>query len=186
MKAVNQIILINFVVYSLTFLLECNGFYLNNVLALFPISSSYFSGYQLITHLFAHANYTHLISNMFILFAVGYDVEKILGKSKFWNFYILSGLSSSGLYSIGSSHPIIGASGAIFSVVALSIVSNWSVDIRRWYLVIKNLFFLSLILLEFFYSIFLPQDDIGHLAHIFGSIFGIIYYLYLKKLGFSK
>lgn len=186
MKVVNQIILINFIIYSITYFLECNGIFLNNILALFPISSSYFSEYQLITHLFAHANLTHVVSNMFILFAVGDDVEKILGKSKFWRFYILSGLLSSGLYFIGSSHPIIGASGAIFSVVALSIASNWTIDIRRWSLILKNLFFLSLILLEFFCSIFLPQDDIGHLAHVFGSIFGIIYYLYLKKLGFSK
>lgn len=186
MKAVNQIILINFVVYSITFLLECNGFYLNNVLALFPISSSYFSGYQLMTHFFAHANYTHLISNMFILFVVGYDVENTLGKSKFWNFYILSGLLSSGLYFIGSSYPIIGASGAVFSVVSFSVISNWTLDIRKWYLILKNLFFLSFIISEFFYLIFSPQNDIGHLAHIFGSIFGIIYFFYLKKLGFKK
>ena len=70
MKAVTQIVLINFIVYSVTYLMEINGLYLNNLLALFPLNSEHFSAHQLVTHIFAHADFMHVVSNMLILLIV--------------------------------------------------------------------------------------------------------------------
>ena len=56
MKAVIQIVLINFIVYSVTYLMEINGLYLNNLLALFPLNSEHFSAHQLVTHIILNTN----------------------------------------------------------------------------------------------------------------------------------
>lgn len=175
MKAVNQIILINFIIYIITYFLECNDLHLNNLLALYPLTSGSFSTHQIITHIFAHVNYMHVMSNMILLFLVGPDVERLLGKQGFWKFFILSGIFSSGLYLLGSA-PIIGASGAVFSMITASILINSKAKNKLLSIRLKNLFFIFLIFSELVNLFFLKDDDIGHLAHIFGVIFGAIYF----------
>jgi membrane associated rhomboid family serine protease len=181
MKAVIQIILINFIVYSFTYLMQCNGLYLNNLLALFPLNSEHFSPHQLVTHIFAHADFMHVVSNMLILLIVGPDVERVLGKKEFWKYFILSGIFSSGLYFLASSHPIIGASGAVFSVTSASIIINWKLQKESWSIRLRNTFFIFLIASELLDVILNTNDDVGHLAHIFGVTFGIIYFFILSK-----
>lgn len=187
MKAVNQIILINFVVYFITFFLEIHGFYLNNLLALFPISSEHFASHQLITHIFAHGNLMHVISNMFMLLFVGYDVEKTIGKSNFWRFFILSGVFSSGLYFLGSSIPILGASGAVFATMTCSILINWKSQNQYFSIRLRNVFLIFLIVNEIIDVILNTNDDVGHIAHMLGVIFGLLYFkFYIKnKAGIS-
>ena len=94
-KSVKQIIIINFIVFAVTYLLSLSGFYLNNILALFPIYSDYFHPLQLITHLFAHANFNHVFFNMLFLFLFGSDVEKYFGSiGNFFNIKPISGVYS--------------------------------------------------------------------------------------------
>lgn len=180
MSGVRQIFLINFVVYAFTYLLQINGLYLNNLVALYPITSEHFSLLQIVTHIFAHVSFSHVLSNMFIFLIVGDDVERKLGKSEFWKFFILSGIFSSGLYFLFSSSPILGSSGAVFSVVAASVLINWK--IKLWSVRLRNLLFISLILYEVFLTFSNPDSEVGHLAHVFGSIFGLIYFFkYIKN-----
>jgi len=181
MKVVTQIVLINFIVYSVTYLMEINGLYLNNLLALFPLSSENFFTHQLVTHLFAHANFMHVMSNMLILLIVGPDVERVLGKKEFWKYFILSGIFSSGLYFLSSSHPIIGASGAVFSVASASIIINWKLQKELWSIRLRNTFFIFLIASELLDVILNTNDDVGHLAHVLGASFGILYFLKFRK-----
>jgi membrane associated rhomboid family serine protease len=47
--------------------------------------------WTLITHIFFHANIFHLFVNMFSLFFIGSLTESIIGKKRFFRFYILSG-----------------------------------------------------------------------------------------------
>jgi membrane associated rhomboid family serine protease len=161
--------------------MQCNGLYLNNLLALFPLNSEHFSPHQLVTHIFAHADFMHVVSNMLILLIVGPDVERVLGKKEFWKYFILSGIFSSGLYFLASSHPIIGASGAVFSVVSASIIINWKLQKESWSIRLRNTFFIFLIASELLDVILNTNDDVGHLAHIFGVTFGIIYFFILSK-----
>lgn len=176
MKAVSQIILINFIVYSITSLLETQGLYLNNLLALFPILSEHFSTHQLVTHIFAHGNFAHLVSNMFMLLLVGYDVERVISKSNFWKFFILSGMLSSGLYFLGSSIPILGASGAVFATMTCSILINWKLQSEFLSIRLRNAFFIFLIISEIIDVLININDDVGHIAHLLGVIFGLVYY----------
>jgi len=75
----------------------------------------------LITSTFLHFDLIHLFSNMLLLLIAGSESERAMGSSRFLVFYIISGLGS-GLFHtyMNSTSPIpaIGASGAIFGVLA--------------------------------------------------------------------
>lgn len=186
MKSVNLIILINIIVFSVCSLFNLYGLHLENLFALYPISSEHFSIYQLVTHLFIHGNVEHLFFNMLFLLICGQEVENYFGL-KFFSFYILSGIFSSGLYCLGVGVPIIGASGAVFSVITISILITITDERFKSLLSLKLrvIFFLSLIISELYFATISQVDNIGHWAHIFGVIFAIIYYQYNKK-GLSK
>ncbi len=76
--------------------------------------------YPLITSMFLHGSWMHLISNMWALWLFGDNVEDRLGHGRFILFYLLSGLISMFAHFIFNVHsfvPAIGASGAIAGVM---------------------------------------------------------------------
>jgi membrane associated rhomboid family serine protease len=181
MDVVKKIILINLAVYGICDIFSIFfGLHLENLFALYPVNSDYFSFYQLITHLFIHADPEHLFFNMVFFLISGPDVEKYFG-NKFLSFYLLSGVFSSGLYCLGSNTGIIGASGAVFATITASVlISIKNKDYKsinsKWVLKFRSLFFIFFILSEFYTATFYTNDNVGHWAHIFGVFFAIGYY----------
>jgi membrane associated rhomboid family serine protease len=73
------------------------------------------------TNMFLHGGWLHLISNVWILFIFGDNVEDRMGKARYFLFYISCGLLASLTHFIlnrNSTLPAIGASGAISGVMA--------------------------------------------------------------------
>lgn len=73
------------------------------------------------TNMFLHGGWGHIISNMWILYIFGDNVEDRMGKVRYFFFYILCGLLASITHFIlyrNSAVPAIGASGAISGVMA--------------------------------------------------------------------
>jgi membrane associated rhomboid family serine protease len=73
------------------------------------------------TNMFLHGGWGHIISNMWILFIFGDNVEDRMGKIGYFLFYILCGLIASFTHFMLHRHsgvPAIGASGAISGVMA--------------------------------------------------------------------
>ncbi len=74
----------------------------------------------LITCMFLHGSWMHIIGNMLFLYIFGDNLEARMGKIKFILFYLVSGLTASALqiYSDPTSLiPNVGASGAIAGVM---------------------------------------------------------------------
>src|SRR5207253_3231721 len=64
----------------------------------------------------------HLLGNMLVLGVVGYIVEEVLGRRRYFAFYLLSGIASIALYWVcnrDSAVPALGASGAIAGVMGM-------------------------------------------------------------------
>jgi membrane associated rhomboid family serine protease len=73
------------------------------------------------TNMFLHGGWGHIISNMWILFIFGDNVEDRMGKIRYFIFYVLCGILASLTHFILYRHspvPAIGASGAISGVMA--------------------------------------------------------------------
>jgi membrane associated rhomboid family serine protease len=77
-------------------------------------------GHTLLTSMFLHGGWMHLIGNMLFLYIFGDNLEDLLGHLGFLAFYIASGLAAAAgqiLADPGSSVPMVGASGAIAGVM---------------------------------------------------------------------
>ena len=81
---------------------------------------SYPAPVTLITALFIHASWLHLISNMLYLWIFGDNIEDRLGKFFFIIFYLLGGAFSFMMFSritINPDIPMVGASGAVSALI---------------------------------------------------------------------
>lgn len=79
----------------------------------------------LLTSMFIHGGWTHLLGNMLFLWIFGDNVEDAMGRLRYLFFYILSGLGAAALQIYvdpSSSIPTLGASGAISGVLGAYIL----------------------------------------------------------------
>ena len=79
-----------------------------------PLDTDAFT--SLLTHMFIHANWLHLLINMSTLVAFGSGLEKALGGRRMLLLYFVTGLCGAGLHVLfepRSVLPMVGASGAI-------------------------------------------------------------------------
>ena len=86
-----------------------------------------FSNYQvgglasLFTSMFLHGGWLHLGGNMLYLWIFGDNVEEKMGHGRYLIFYLLCGLTATGVHIVvdpASTMPTVGASGAISGVLA--------------------------------------------------------------------
>ncbi|MBV8819234.1 MAG: rhomboid family intramembrane serine protease [Acidobacteriaceae bacterium] len=79
----------------------------------------------LLTSMFLHGGWLHLIGNMWFLWVFGSHIEDAMGSGKFLVFYLISGVASGAVQfvtSLGSPVPTIGASGAIAGVMGAFLI----------------------------------------------------------------
>jgi membrane associated rhomboid family serine protease len=75
--------------------------------------------------MFLHGGWFHILSNMWVLFIFGDNVEDRMGSGRYLVFYLLSGVAAALMQAFllpGSSVPMIGASGAIAGVLGAYLV----------------------------------------------------------------
>jgi membrane associated rhomboid family serine protease len=79
----------------------------------------------IITSMFLHANFLHILSNMWFFWIFGDNIEDYLGHFWFLIFYFLAGIAATGLQYVlspGSAVPGVGASGAIAGVMGAYLI----------------------------------------------------------------
>ena len=77
------------------------------------------------TAMFLHGGWFHILSNMWVLFIFGDNVEDRMGPGRYLVFYLLSGVAAALMETFilpGSSVPMIGASGAIAGVLGAYLI----------------------------------------------------------------
>jgi membrane associated rhomboid family serine protease len=80
---------------------------------------------SLVTSMFLHGGWMHIIGNMLFLFVFGDNVEAVMGKITYLLFYFAGGLAASAghiFFNMDSSVPSLGASGAIAAVLGAYVV----------------------------------------------------------------
>ncbi|MDG1720422.1 MAG: rhomboid family intramembrane serine protease [Bacteroidia bacterium] len=164
-------------------------------LALFNYKSNYFHGWQMITHMFMHGSFTHLLFNMFGLYMFGSRLEQMWGAKRYINFYLITGLGAALLHTlvqdyeitqglVNINQPTVGASGALFGIL-VAFAMYWPntqlflmfipVPIKAKWAVIGYAAF------ELFAGISGFQAGVAHFAHLGGALFGFILVQYWNK-----
>lgn len=70
------------------------GFSFDDLFALHAWQSSLFKPWQLLTHMFLHGDFMHILGNMFALWMFGSVLENVWGSKRFLTFYMICGLGA--------------------------------------------------------------------------------------------
>lgn len=169
--ATKVLILINVIVFVLSFLLSETGIY--DVFTNFALNKYYVKSgeiYRLITCGFLHADIIHLFCNMYSLYIIGTQLETFIGKKKFVIVYFISLITGSLLSCVMSNSWSVGASGAIFGLIGSLIYFGYH---YRIYLgsVIKSQI-IPLLILNLGIGFIIPNIDVS--AHVGGLVGGLL------------
>jgi membrane associated rhomboid family serine protease len=150
------------------------------------------SGHRLVTLLssmFMHASWSHILGNMIFLWAFGPQIEDAMGRVRFVGFYLAGGLAAMAAQVAvdpTSTVPSLGASGAIAAVMGAFLVTYPRDRIRTvlflgWF---ARITFIPAVLLIGFW--FLTQlvslgtvtdvqsGGVAYMAHVGGAVFGAL------------
>ena len=168
-----------------------------------PQIASYFSfGQQalsLVSFMFLHGGFWHLLGNMWTLYIFGDNVEDRLGHVRYLLFYLLCGMTSGLTHlvlNLQSNIPVIGASGAIAGVMGAYLLLHPYAKILTlipiifipWFVEIPAFFFLGFWFLIQFLQATGGDSGAGGIAwwaHVGGFLFGMLFlkiFLYLPDL----
>jgi membrane associated rhomboid family serine protease len=117
------IILVNVLVFL--FELTLPGWDQNRFIALYGIVPDRLHYSTIITSMFIHGGWLHIIGNMWFLWIFGRGIEDILGHAKYLFFYFACGIAAGLVHVLlNSSSPIptVGASGAIAGVMGAYLI----------------------------------------------------------------
>jgi membrane associated rhomboid family serine protease len=143
----------------------------------------------LLTALFMHAGWMHIIGNMIYLWAFGPEIEDAMGSARFLFFYLAGGLISMMAQVVAdplSSIPVLGASGAIAAVMGAFLVTFPRDRIRTvlFFLIFFRVTYIPAALLIGFWFVMqvlnfgsvaeVRTGGVAYLAHIAGFLFGAI------------
>ena len=165
-----------------------------------PQIASYFSTgqqlFSLLSFMFLHGGFFHLLGNMWFLYIFGDNIEDRLGPFRYIAFYLLCGITSGLSHLVLNFHsnmPTIGASGAVAGVMGAylilhphaKILTLIPIIIIPWFIEIPAFFFLGLwFVLQFLNATGThgSASGIAWWAHIGGFVFGIVFLKILLAL----
>jgi len=158
--------------------------------AVIPAAIASGSGWiTLITSMFLHGSWLHILGNMVFLWAFGPVIEDAMGRVRYLAFYLIGGVMAmlaQVAASPGSTVPCLGASGAIAAVMGAFIVMYPRDRIRSvvWILIFIRVTYIPAILLIGVWFVIQLLDagavarvqtgGVAYLAHVGGFVFGVV------------
>lgn len=140
----------------------------------------------LITSLFLHGSFWHLLGNMWFLWIFGNNIEDTVGHFRFVVFYILGGIAASFLQILvtsSSTVPIIGASGAVSAILGAYMLKFPRARVRTLmfifiFITVVNVPAVTFIGIWFLFQLFSSftgrLSNVAWFAHIGGFLFGLL------------
>lgn len=170
-------------VFVFLYQLTLDPFSTNDFVYAFGFVPQHFTLLSILTSLFLHSGWMHLISNMVFLWIFGDNIEDVLGHWKYLLFYLLCGVAAAlaqYLVNPDSRIPQIGASGAIFGVMGAYLVKFPHTKILTvgWFIILFSFEMPAWLLLVYFIGLqFL--SGVGSIADVMTQRGGIAYFAHI-------
>ncbi len=139
--------------------------------------------WQLVTYLFLHGGWFHIIFNLFALWMFGSDLESRWGGKQFLVYYFVTGVGA-GIFDVvlnsifrpGIPVETIGCSGAVFGLLlAYGMLFPERLIYFYGIIPVKAKWFVVIFGAIEFFSSFNSASGISHFAHLGGLLFGFLY-----------
>lgn len=192
-KALNMTVLlvsvnvIVFLVLSMQGMTEDAEFLLHHGAMYVPYVAEGGEFYRLFTCMFLHFGFEHLMNNMIVLLIIGWNLESIIGKTRFLLVYMASGLCGnivSALWDISAGEYAVsaGASGAVFGLIGallyVAICNRGNIgDISG-----RGIVFMIVIMLYYGFV----NTGVDNAAHVGGLLSGFFFAVLLYRKRKSK
>lgn len=133
---------------------------------------------RLLCHVLGHTTFSHYVSNMALILALGPIVEERYGSWKLLLMFAVTAVVS-GLFHIffGSSSMLMGASGIVYMLIFLASTAGAHGGEIPLTLVAVSVLYLTQEILGGLFS----ADDISHLSHIVGGVCGAVMGLFWHR-----
>jgi membrane associated rhomboid family serine protease len=125
------LIVMNLLVFLYEFSLD--SFSQNEFIFTYGLVPDHFRIANVMTSMFLHGGWMHVLSNMWFLWIFGDNVEDILGHGKYLAFYLLCGVAAALAQTVANPYsrvPMVGASGAIAGVMGAYLIKFPGSQIR--------------------------------------------------------
>ncbi|HWB47355.1 MAG TPA: rhomboid family intramembrane serine protease [Hyphomicrobiaceae bacterium] len=145
----------------------------------------------LVTSLFLHGGWEHLLGNMIYLWVFGDDIEDALGRVRFLAFYLLCGIAASlafVAFNPSSGQPLVGASGAISGILAAYLLlrpcARVSVFMFRFVVRVQAYWVIGAwVVLQFLSIASQANDGVAYMAHMGGLLAGALLFPLIRPMG---
>jgi membrane associated rhomboid family serine protease len=184
------LIVVNILVFLNVFWLGLvDPYSLNHFMTVYSLRPAYFHWQNVITAMFVHANWMHVLGNMLFLWVFGDNVEDILGHVKYLGFYLLCGVTAAlaqVMLDPSSRIPMVGASGAIAGVMGAYLVKfpRSHVVMLTWFILIFTFDLPAWLMLVYWFVVQVfggfgqitesAQGGTAFAAHVGGFVAGIV------------
>lgn len=162
-----------------------------------PLNASY----RLLTYMFLHGGFGHILFNMWGLYLFGSILEERIGTNRFYTLYFISGISGGLIWLLANwNTPIeiidtihgtfqiakscVGASGAIFGIIAATALFFPDMRIMLLFPPIPmkmKTFAFAYAAIEILFEMSGADGKVAHLAHLGGFIGGYAYIKFIYK-----
>jgi membrane associated rhomboid family serine protease len=191
---VTRLIIINFSVFVFLALTQFTLFlfnggngipaYFDDLLHLFCMPSDWrtllWHPWSLVTHMFLHEDFWHVLSNLFFLYLVGPIVGDLVGDRRVLPVYLLGGLAGGLLFLVSKfflpylSPYALGASGAVMALAGAAVTLAPDYRVMLFFLgEVKLKYIVLVVVLLDLLGIANMSNTGGHLAHIGGFATGL-------------
>lgn len=149
--------------------------------------------WTLLTSVFSHNYFWHLLINMYVLYGFGLILNRLLGTRRFLSFYLVAGVSGSLTHALVSEYvlhapdlPALGASGAIAGIIVFFALTFPKEKLLLLGIIPVGARWAALLLVGLDLWGLSAQSKggglpIGHGAHLGGAFMGILYYFFPKS-----
>ena len=120
---IKNLIIINALMFFAqnTFAGPTSSFSFEDYFALHAWQSSLFKPWQMITHMFLHGDFGHILGNMFALWMFGSVLENLWGPKRFLLFYILCGVGASVIHLLILSYQFVPMAADLMQLSQMSV-----------------------------------------------------------------
>lgn len=122
---VKNLLILNLICF-IPFILLSNDAYASKVLVnfgLFYFNSPHFKPWEIITYMFLHGGWAHILFNMFALFMFGPILEYAIGSQRFFNLYFICGIGAAVIQMLAQAVEVHAITGS-FIIHSDYVVSN--------------------------------------------------------------
>jgi membrane associated rhomboid family serine protease len=199
-SAIRQIIMVNLGVFVFTIFVgiiaKLSGFEPSQLLQYFYIPSNLgvllIRPWSIVTNIFFHSGFLHLLGNMLLLYFIGRILEDFLDAKKVWKIFLYGGLAGAALFVISFNvfpifeevkqyKKLLGASGGVTAILVATGLFLPRYQVRPFGLFTIEMRWVALLFVFRDLYLFPVSDNTGGLfAHIGGAIFGMLFILNLQ------